>query len=132
MEKSTTKNSENPRLKPEAAAYDYTSILGKTVSCTIDRPLGTIHPKHPDICYLINYGYVNGIFAGDGEEQDVYIIGEDKPLQTFTGIVIGIYHRYNDKEDKWIVSSGKKSYTRQEILDAVSFQEKFFDGVLIL
>ena len=48
------------------AATDYGNVLGTYVKGTIDRPLGSVHPKHPDMIYPINYGYVDGIFAGDG------------------------------------------------------------------
>ena len=33
------------------------SYLGKTVNIKIDRPIGSIHPKHPGLAYHINYGY---------------------------------------------------------------------------
>ena len=49
------------------------SYIGKAVTVTVDRPIGTHHPKHPEIVYPINYGYVEGLLGGDGEEQDVYI-----------------------------------------------------------
>ena len=49
-------------------------MLGKTVNVIVDRPLGSVHPKHSNIIYPINYGYVEGIIAPDGEEQDVYLI----------------------------------------------------------
>lgn len=29
----------------------------------VDRPLGSYHPKHKDIYYPINYGFVEGIMA---------------------------------------------------------------------
>ena len=45
-------------------------MLGKIVKVTVDRPMGTYHPKHKDIYYPINYGYIEGIMAPDGEEQD--------------------------------------------------------------
>ena len=44
-------------------------MLGKTVTVVIDRPVGTYHPKHKDIYYQVNYGYIPGVIAGDGEEQ---------------------------------------------------------------
>ena len=44
-------------------------MLGQTVTVLIDRPLGTYHPKHKDIYYQVNYGYIPGVIAGDGEEQ---------------------------------------------------------------
>ena len=79
---------------------DYSGILGKIVSGTVDRPLGSAHPRHPDMIYPINYGYVDGVIAGDGAEQDVYIFGPLAPIRTFTGKVIAVLHRLNDCEDK--------------------------------
>ena len=49
-------------------------MLGKIVKVTVDRPMGTYHSKHKDIYYPINYGYIRGIMAPDGEEQDAYIL----------------------------------------------------------
>ena len=34
------------------------SYLGKTVNIKIDRPIGSMHPKHPELIYPINYGYI--------------------------------------------------------------------------
>ena len=107
------------------------SIIGKTVKGIIDRPIGSRHPSHADIIYPINYGYVEGVFAGDGQEQDVYIFGPDKPVETFEGKVIAIYHRFNDNEDKWIVSLDGSDYSDNEIILAIYFQEQFFKGELL-
>ena len=49
-------------------------ILGKTVEVTVDRPLGSYHPNHRDICYPVNYGYIEGILGGDGEWLVAYIL----------------------------------------------------------
>ncbi len=107
-------------------------MIGKIVSGIVDRPAGSRHPRHPDILYPINYGYVEGVFAGDGAEQDVYILGTTEPLETFSGKVIAIYHRKNDVEDKWIVSLDETvEYTDEEILEAIHFQERYFEGELI-
>ncbi len=81
---------------------DDKSYIGKTVSVTVDRPIGTPHPKHPDIIYPINYGYVEGLVAGDGEEQDVYILGIDKPVDTVECVIIAVIMREDDNEDKWV------------------------------
>ncbi len=72
-----------------------------SVSGTIDRPLESAHPRHPEMIYPINSGYVNDIFAGDGTEQDMYVFGTDQPINTFSGKVVGVYHRLNDNEDKY-------------------------------
>ena len=117
-------------LHKEPSAVDYSKIIGKTVKCRIDRPLGSIHPRFPDLKYTVNYGYVEGVFANDGAEQDVYILGVDKPLEEFTGKVIAVCHRLNDVEDKWIVVPDGISFTTEEIAAATEFQEKFFDSVI--
>ena len=59
--------------------------IGRTVTVTVDRPLGSYHPEHKDMYYPINYGYVEGIMAPDGEEQDAYILGVDEAIEKFTG-----------------------------------------------
>ena len=101
-------------------------MLGKTVTVIIDRPMGTYHPKHKDIYYPVNYGYVPGIFAGDGEEQDAYVLGVNEPLQEFTGVVTAIIHRIDDVEDKWVVAPEGVTFTKEEIWDQVKFQEQYF------
>jgi len=106
---------------------DYSNIIGKNIIGTIDRPLGSVHPKHKHIKYYINYGYVNGVMAADNSEQDIYFLGADKPLSNFEGVVIAIIHRKYDVEDKWVVAPKGISYSNKEILKSVMFQEKYFD-----
>ncbi len=118
------------KVRKEATSLNFSEVIGSTVECTMDRPMGTYHPKFPDIYYPINYGYVNGVMAGDGAEQDVYILGVDKPLETFTGKVIAVFHRHNDVEDSWIVAPEGVDFSDEEILEQIHFQEKFFDGEL--
>jgi len=107
-------------------------MLGKIVTVTVDRAMDTYHPEHTDMYYPINYGYVSGIFAPDGEEQDAYVLGVDKPVQEFTGKVIAIIHRNDDIEEKWIVAPVDKSFTKEEIIEKVHFQEQYFDSYVIL
>ena len=66
-------------------------MIGRIVRVIVDRPLGSVHPKHKDICYSVNYGYVPGVLAADGEEQDAYVIGVTEPLREFTGELVAIY-----------------------------------------
>lgn len=98
----------------------------------VDRPLGSRHPKHPDIIYELNYGYVPGIIGGDGEEQDAYIIGINEPIMEFAGKLIAVIKRRDDVEDKWVVAPTDLYFTEDEIRRAVDFQEKFFDSEIIM
>ena len=107
-------------------------MLGNIVKVIIDRPLGSNHPKHKDIIYPVNYGYIPGVIAPDGEEQDAYILGVDEPVSEFVGRVIAVIHRLNDIEDKWVVAPENKVFSKDEIADLVAFQEKFFDVEIFL
>ena len=101
-------------------------MLGKKVKVVIDRPLGTFHPKHKDIFYSVNYGYIEGIIAPDGEEQDVYVLGVNEPISEFTGVIIAIIKRRDDVEEKWVVAPENMTFTKEEIMKQVEFQEKYF------
>jgi len=101
-------------------------MIGKTVTVIIDRPMGTYHPKHKDIFYPVNYGFIPGILAGDGEEQDAYVLGVKEPLLEFTGVVTAIIHRLDDVEDKWVVVPEGVKLSKEEIAEQVKFQEQYF------
>lgn len=107
-------------------------ILGKIVTVTVDRPLGSRHPRYPELIYPINYGYVAGVMGGDGEAQDAYVLGVDMPLETFEGRVIAVIHRLDDEEDKWGVAPQGHFCTAEDIEKAVAFQEKFFCHELLM
>ena len=79
-------------------------MIGNSVKVIVDRPLGSVHPKHKDIIYTVNYGYIPRVIAPDGEEQDAYILGVNEPVTEFVGKVIAVIHRLNDIEDKWVVA----------------------------
>ncbi len=101
-------------------------MIGKKVKVIIDRPLGTYHPKHKDIFYSVNYGYIEGIIAPDGEEQDAYVLGVNEPVSEFTGVIIAIIKRLDDVEEKWVVAPSNMTFTKEEIMKQVEFQEKYF------
>ena len=108
-------------------AKDY---LGKNVEVTIDRQLGTKHPKW-DFIYESNYGFIPGTISPDGEELDAYLLGLDKPVESGEGKVIAIIHRTNDDDDKLIVSADSSDIDDKTIRAATNFQEKFFESVII-
>jgi len=105
-------------------------FLGKEVEVVFDRPLGSKHPKHGFI-YEVNYGYINGVKAPDGEDLDAYYLGNDRPLQKITGIVKAIIHRLDNDDDKIVVMPKDLSVTDDEIERAVNFQEQWFKYQII-
>ena len=107
-------------------------MLGKTVSVTVDRPLGSIHPEHRHMIYPINYGYVDGVMAPDGEAQDAYILGVDEPIGEFTGKIIAVVHRLDDAEDKWVVCPEDLTFSKKEIFEQILFAEKYYKSEIIM
>ena len=101
-------------------------MIGNKVIVKVDRPMGSYHPEHKDMYYPINYGYIEGVMAPDGEEQDAYILGVDEPVEEFYGVVIAIIHRVDDVEEKWVVSPENMRFTVEEIEKQVYFQEQYF------
>lgn len=101
-----------------------TNYMGKLVHVVVDRPIGC---RHGDIVYPINYGYIPGLITGDGEEQDVYILGVSEPIGEFDGQVIAAIRRKNDCEDKLVVAPVGKEYHQGQIAEAVHFQKQYFD-----
>ncbi len=82
--------------------------------------------------YPVNYGYIEGVIAPDGEEQDAYILGVYEPVQSFTGRIIAVIHRIDDAEDKWIVAPEGVSFTKEEIAQQVRFQEQYFQTEIMI
>ena len=103
-------------------------LMGKLVHVVVDRPIGY---QHGDIVYPINYGYIPGMIAGDGEEQDVYILGVCEPIAEFDGQVVAAICRRNDCEDKLVVAPVGYVYHQGQIAETVGFQEQYFCSRII-
>lgn len=103
-------------------------MIGDIVKVTVDRPMGSYHPEYKDMYYPINYGYIEGILAPDGEEQDAYILGIDRAVEEFEGRIIAVIHRYDDAEEKWVVAPEGQTFTVEEIKAQVAFQEQYFNS----
>lgn len=107
-----------------------TDFLDQIVRAVMDRPLGSRHPKH-DFIYTVNYGSVPETLAPDGDELDVYVLGEFEPLAEFTGRCIAVIHRLDDDDDKLVLVRDGKMYTDEQIGALTEFQERFFQSVIL-
>lgn len=104
------------------------SHMGKKVHIVVDRPVGY---RHGNILYPVNYGYLPEVIAGDGEAQDVYILGVAEPLETFDGYIIGAIRRKDDVEDKLVAAPEGMRFHQAQIAEMVAFQEQYFDSKVI-
>lgn len=109
---------------------DLTSYLNQIVSLKIDRPFGSKHPKYGFV-YKVNYGFVPGTLAPDGEEIDAYVLDVDQPIEQAQGKVIAIIHREHDDDDKLVVVLGEHDYSDEEIMAKVQFQEQWFQSTVL-
>ena len=118
-------------LTPEARENLIQTYLGKTVTVEIDRPIGCHHvTKGIHLDYTVNYGYLPGVSGGDGEEQDVYILGVSEPIEQFTGRIIGAVRRADDNEDKLIAAPEGMTFTKEQIAEEIRFVEQYFDSTI--
>ena len=107
-----------------------TPYLKKTVEVTIDRPLGSKHPKEGFI-YPVNYGFIKGTKAPDGDDIDAYVLGVFEQKKTFKGRCIAIIHRTDDDDDKLVIVPEDVSYSDEQIIALTEFQEKSFKSEVI-
>jgi inorganic pyrophosphatase len=110
---------------------DSDKLVGQIVTVKVDRPMGSKHPKHGFI-YPVNYGYIEGIKAPDGDDLDAYVLGVFEPVKEFKGKCIAFIERSDDNDRKMIVVPEDKSYSREQILALTEFQERFFKPKLSL
>jgi inorganic pyrophosphatase len=104
--------------------------LGKLVKVTVDRKLGEEHPKW-GWEYPVNYGYLDGVIAPDGEGLDAYILNVDEKMDEYEGEVVAIIHRTDNDDDKLIVVPKGENVSDEEIEKKVEFQEKWFKHVIV-
>ena len=118
-------------LTPEQRENLIQTYLGKTVTVEIDRPIGCHHvTKGIHLDYTVNYGYLPGVSGGDGEEQDVYILGVSEPIEQFTGRIIGAVRRADDNEDKLIAAPEGMTFTKEQIAEEIRFVAQYFDSTI--
>jgi len=107
----------------------YTCYLGKQVTVTIDRPIGSLHPSF-GFKYECNYGYLPETEAGDGKEIDAYVLGVGTHLEQYKGLCVAVIVRKNDRENKLVVAESEM--LKDEIYKAVEYVERYFETELVL
>jgi inorganic pyrophosphatase len=107
------------------------TFLGKKVKLEFDQPVGSSYAPHAIDSYPINYGYVPGVPAPDGDDLDAYLLNVFVPLQSGEGICITIIHRLDDDDDKLVVVPEGTELTDEEICTQTQFQERLYKSVIV-
>jgi inorganic pyrophosphatase len=91
----------------------------------IDRPQGTAHPKFPGFIYPLDYGYIEGTCANDGQEIDVWVGSLQE--RKVTGIVVTVDNLKKDSEIKVLVSCNEA----EKSLIYKTLNENFMKAMMI-
>ncbi|WP_423224524.1 inorganic pyrophosphatase [Candidatus Amarolinea aalborgensis] len=73
-------------------------------SLVIDRPRGAPHPRRPDVIYPLDYGYLAGTTAGDGQGIDVWLGRDAERRVTAIACTADVWKR--DAEIKILLACG--------------------------
>ena len=106
------------------------SRLGRTITVTVDRPMGSTHPDRPDLVYPINCGYPRDFTIPGEKRLGVYILGVSHPVSTFTGRVIAILFREGGEGVRWVVAPQGREYDQARIFSEVWFRERDFKSTM--
>ena len=112
-----------------AEFVDARTFIGKTVRVSIDRPLGSRHPD-TGFVYPVNYGFLEDVPAPDGDNLDAYVLGVDRPIESFRGRCIAVIQRADDNDDKLVVVPEGTDCSDAQIIAMTEFQERFFKSTV--
>jgi inorganic pyrophosphatase len=98
--------------------------LLKTVDIVIDRPKNSAHPRYPDFIYPVDYGYLKGTVASDGNEIDIWV-GTDAHKE-INGILCTVDPVKKDVETKIVYAC-----TEQEIETIYTTMNKILRAIFI-
>jgi inorganic pyrophosphatase len=90
----------------------------------IDRPKNSAHPHYPTFIYPVNYGYLKGTAASDGNEIDIWSGSSD--IKEINGILCTVDPIKKDVETKIIFSC-----TDDEITEICSIMNKVLKAIYI-
>ncbi len=78
----------------------------------IDRPKGSVHPRYPQIVYLLDYGYLADTTSSDNEGVDIWV-GSDSE-QRLDAIICTVDLVKQDMEIKLLVgcTPSEKAYIK--------------------
>lgn len=57
----------------QSSFFDALDGLARSAQIRIDRPEGSAHPRFPNVIYPLDYGFLDGTTAADGEGVDVFV-----------------------------------------------------------
>ena len=79
--------------------------------------------------FPVNYGFLPGVPAPDGDDRDVYLLGVFEPVESYQGRCIAVIHRDDDDDDdKLVVVPDGVEYSDEQIIALTEFPERHFES----
>lgn len=97
-------------MEPETSFWQQMASLLDTNRIILDRPKGTRHPRYPEMIYPLDYGYVDGTTASDGDGIDVW--SGSLGTKTLTGILCTFDTIKRDAEIKLLIGCASDDVKR--------------------
>jgi inorganic pyrophosphatase len=96
-------------MNPDTSFWQSMTQLLKANSLVIDRPMGSTHPRYPQVIYPLNYGYLENTRASDGGGIDVWVgslntVMDEEERKTLTGILCTFDRLKRDAEIKLLIA----------------------------
>lgn len=88
-------------IEQDRSFWNELTKLIKTNEIVLDRPKGEPHPRYPKLIYPLDYGYLEGTTAGDGDGIDVWFGSLES--KTLTGILCTFDNIKRDAEIKLLI-----------------------------
>lgn len=88
-------------MQPDRLFWQTLADLIEKHTIIIDRPRDSTHPRYPDVIYPLDYGYLAGTTASDGDGIDVWL-GSLEP-KMLTGILCTFDTLKSDAEIKLLI-----------------------------
>jgi inorganic pyrophosphatase len=88
-------------MKPDSCFWHSITELITTNPITIDRPKASVHPRHADMIYPLDYGYLENTTAADGNGIDVWFGSSSEKI--LTGILCTFDRLKRDAEIKLLI-----------------------------
>jgi inorganic pyrophosphatase len=82
--------------------WTYLERLIESSEIVIDRPMGSLHPRNPDIVYPLDYGYLAGTSSADGDGIDLWIGSQTE--KTLEAALVVVNLRKRDSEIKLLLA----------------------------
>lgn len=116
-------------MNPMEENPEFWKLLDKLIEggeIVIDRPKGSRHPEYPDIVYPLDYGYIAGTRAPDGEDVDLWL--GSKAQRRLNALVVTVDACKRDTEIKLLIGC-----TRSEAQRISAFYNDYEDikGLLL-